>query len=338
LASQITIGLHRTLEVNRVIQLDESGAPPQGSVICFGSRSIGKGGTLLTPVCAILSGDVSGDFMLQSGDVLLRSTIDLRTERPLSLAATVTGDVLPATFDQSCIRVRLRSDVSPDAAELVVSYLNSVHVKHWFIANGIQELDAAALRRLEVPDPSTVLLLELRTLAEAEQQYRTWADEAAAARRGMFAAKSFAEQIPLLSARHRTEMNRLLAARDAGRFDYRVRNHYPHPLALRHEQILQANSGKRKIDEVLDCAEHLITWLAVMAILQDQDPSARGPVLQLLGSYCRSGALHLDWGKCVALLRAGAIFTMNHSKRLTLRFPELAAFSVQIADELSVWS
>jgi len=58
---------------------------------------------------------------------------------------------------------------------------------------------------------------------------------------------------------------------------------------------------------VLDCAEHLITWLAVLAILQE--PSAEDRFAQALLSFCRSGSLHLDWGKCVALIQAGANFT-----------------------------
>src|SRR5437868_14629131 len=66
------------------------------------------------------------------------------------------------------------------------------------VANGAQTmLNIATLRRLEVPAPAKELLDALAVLAEAEQQYRTWADEVADTRRGLFIARSVAEQLSL---------------------------------------------------------------------------------------------------------------------------------------------
>jgi hypothetical protein len=336
-ATKIAVGLHRSLEAKRVVELNEAGSAPEGAVVCFGGRSIGKGGTLLSPVCAVLAEGLSEALMLQSGDVLLRSIVDLRTKGPLTLAAAVTEDMLPATFDRSCIRVRWRSDMPLAVADLLVGYLNSTHVRDWLIANGVQvALNVATLERLEVPDPSKELLGALSTLSEAEQQYRAWANEVADTRRSLFVTRSFAEQLPLLLGRQRTEIERLQGARDVERLDYRIRNYYPHPIALRRELILQLESGKPRMEAVLDCAEHLMTWLAVLAILQDS--SGEGPVRAALNSFCRSGSLHLDWGKCVALLQAGATFTLNHPTPLVLRFPELAEVAAQMADDSSEWS
>jgi hypothetical protein len=197
-------------------------------------------------------------------------------------------------------------------------------------------LNISIVERLEVPDPSTELLEALRTLADAEQQYRTWTNEIAATRSSLFVATSFAEQLPLLLGRQRTEIERLRAARDVEGLDYRVRNYYPHPIALRRELIFQVESGKPRIEAVLDCAEHLMTWLAVMAILLE--PSGTGPVRSTLNSYWRSGALHFDWGKSVALLRAGVEFTLTHSSPLKLNFPELAELGAQMTTEASAWS
>jgi hypothetical protein len=334
--TQITVGLHRTFQAERVIQLDEAGVIPPGALFCFGGRSIGKGGTLFGPVCAVLAEGLSEDLMLRAGDVLLRSIVNLRANGSFTLAGTVTEDMLPATFDRSCIRVRWRPDVRPDVAELLVGYLNSEHAKRWFIANGVQNtLNMDTLRRLEVPDPSNELLGALGTLADAEQQYRTWANEVMDTRRSLFVTRSFAEQLPLLLGRQRTEIERLRAARDAEGLDYRIRNYYPHPIALRRELILQLDSGKPRIEAVLDCAEHLMTWLAVIALLQES--LGRGPVFARLLSYCRSGALHLDWGKCVALLQAGATFTLNHPNPLALNFPNLTELAAQMTDESSAW-
>lgn len=335
-AIYITLGLQRALEAKRFVQMDEAGVAPQGTVICFGGRSIGKGGEILSPVCAVLAEGLSEDLRLRAGDVLLRSIVDLRANGSFTLAGTVTENMLPATFDRSCIRVRWRPDVRPHVAELLVSYLNSSHAKSWFIANGVQHgLNVDTLRRLEVPDPSTELLDALGTLADAEQQYRTWANEVTDTRRSLFVTRSFAEQLPLLLGRQRTEIARLRAARDVEGLDYRIRNYYPHPIALRRERVFQLDSGKPRIEAALDCAEHLMTWLAVVAMLQE--PSGRGPVRARLLSYCRSGALRLDWGKCFDLLQTGANFTLNNANPLALVFPELAELAAQMTDESSAW-
>src|SRR5262249_5575324 len=147
------------------------------------------------------------------GDVLVRSIVDLRTDASLTLAAIVTEDRLPATFDQSCIRVRWRPHVRADVAELLVGFLNSARVRDWLIAIGVQlHLNFSALNRLEVPDPSNELLDALGAIADAERQYRDWADELGSIRRGLFVATSYGEQLPFLVKRHRTEIERLRAA------------------------------------------------------------------------------------------------------------------------------
>jgi len=115
----LKIGLHRTIEPQRFTQLDESGGAPPGSVVCFGGRSIGKGGVLLSPTSGVIAEGLSKDEMLQPGDTLLRSIVDLRANGPLTLAATVTEDLMPATFDRSCIRIRWRPNLRSDVRELL---------------------------------------------------------------------------------------------------------------------------------------------------------------------------------------------------------------------------
>jgi len=89
-------------------------------------------------------------------------------------------------------------------------------------------------------------------------------------------------------------------------------------LKLRRELILQLDSGRPRIEAVLECAEHLMTWLAILAsdparIIRRRNSSRNTTFLS------RAGSLHLDWGKCVALLQAGATFTLNHPSPAGLR-------------------
>src|SRR5262249_49714399 len=87
-----------------------------------------------------------------------------------------------------------------------------------------------------------------------------------------------------------------------------------------------------------DCAEHLLTLLAIVAILQESSAKVgSGPVLATLLSFTRAGSLHLDWGKCVGLLHEGVKFTVGHPNPLALCFPELASLSALMNAASSKW-
>lgn len=342
LVSDITAGIHRTVEAKRVLEvvdLDENANLPHGAIACFSGRSIDRDGKLLNPAYAVPLEGLPERMFLQKGDVLVRTLIGRASEHKAAFAAIVPEEVLPAAFDQSCIRIRWRKDVSRRAALILTGYLNSTHVRKWLIANGAGiAVNVDTLNRLEMPDPSTELLDALETLADAERQYQEWAEEVAAVRQEFFATATFAEQLPVLLDRQRTEVERLRAARDASGLDYRIRNHYPHAIALRRATVLQTQSGEARIKAILECAEHLLTFLAILAILQDSSvTSLSGPVVTRLRSFVRDGSLHLDWGKSVTLLQEGVNFTARHPNPLALPFPQLVELAASIADESSSW-
>lgn len=337
LAESLSTGLHRAVEAHR-IELHENGSMPDGAIACFGGRSIGRKGELTSPVCGVLREGLSDDVLLRPGDVLVRTIVNPSSMGSSVFAAVVTDEVLPATFDRTCICIRWRDEIPQESRNLLAAYLNSTHARHWLTAHGVQlTLNLSVLEKLEVPDPSADVVSALQVLSDAEQQYRAWANDVAVTRLQLFTEGSLAKGVPALLARQRTEVERLRAARDAGSIDYRIRNYYPHPIALRWESILQAEPGKAKIEAILDCAEHLLTLLAVMAILQEPS-TTHGPIRTRLLSFVRDGALHLDWGKCFALLKEGANVTARDPNPLSLRFPELAELATAIVDGTSAWS
>jgi hypothetical protein len=339
LAEPVRAGLHRTVEAHRIVELGDTGLAPSGAVACFGGRSIGPEGRLLSPVCAVLREGLPDDFLLRPGDVLVRSIISPTSNR-LVLAAVASEEALPATFDRTCMRIRWRDNVPQHARSLLVDYLNSTHARSWLTAHGAHlTLSASMLENLEVPDPSQEVVRAFEVLADAEQQYRAWANDVAAARRGLFTETPLAARLPVLLSRQRIEVERLRAARDAESIDYQIRNYYPHPIALRRELILQSEPGKPKIEAILDCAEHLLTLLAVIAILQEASMSTEpGPVKTRMLSFVRDNSLHLDWGKCFGLLKEGVNATARDANPLALRFPELAELATPMADDASEWS
>jgi hypothetical protein len=332
------VGLKRTVGA---VDLNETNHVPADAVPCFGGRSIQRGGQLGEPVCAIKRAGLSKEMMLRPGDVLVRSIVGLSPHHDPVLAVRVPEHATPATFDRTCIRLRWRPEVNDQVANLLVGYLNSQHARHWLIAHGVQiTLNPAVLRRLEVPDPSPEIVKALRTLSQAEERYRQWADEVRAARQDLFAASSYGQQVTALLERQRIEIERLRAAEDSQSLAYQIRNYYPHPIALRREVILQQAHGKDRLDNILECAEYVITLLAFMAMLQvaeDHNVGLHIPSSQLC-SFCREGSLHLDWGKCLAIVREGAVFTLKHTNPLSLPFPNLGALETMLADDSSDWA
>src|SRR5207249_1447272 len=57
-----------------------------------------------------------------------------------------------------------------------------------------------------------------------------------------------------------------------------------------------------------------------------------------LRSFCREGSLHLDWGKCLAIVREGAALTLKHANPLSLPFPNLGVLETLLADTASAWA
>lgn len=324
------LGIHRTLEAALFRDLDDTEGVADGHIPCFGGRCIQKSGVLHAPVWQVLQERVPTQLHLRAGDILVRRIVkSSRTEAPV-LAAGVTGSDLPATFDDTCIRIRFLDD-DVDVPKLVADYLNSVHARDWLIAHGVGlSIPIGTMQQLEVPIPSEELRQALKTLAEAELQYRGWADEVAETRQTLFSSSSIAVRVSAVLERQRVELDRVKAARDADSLDYRIRNYFPHPIALRWEHALQADPGRPRLEAIMECAEHLVAFLGTVALLQSDPGKAQGS-WAAVKSFQRDGALHMDWGKSVTLLSAGVQFAAAQPNPLALRFPEL----MELADSMN---
>ena len=136
------------------------------------------------------------------------------------------------------------------------------------------------------------------------------------------------------------ERERLQAAEDSQTLAYQVRNYFPHPIAIRREQIHSLPHDERRITKILECGEHLATLLALLAIVQLGEASDSDDRLpsQQLRDYCSPGSLALDWGKCVSVLMEGAAMTARHPNPLALPFPQLGILNEALTDPDSPWS
>jgi hypothetical protein len=317
---------------------DES-APP-GVLPCYTGRDISRTGDLSEPRLYLKREAVDGRHMLHAGDVLVRV---LRRPGERLVLARVPESALPATFDQTCMRLRFREDLATSLVDLILEYLRSAHVDPWLQASGAgagPHLPSAVLKRLPVPDPSPEVLAALQRLTEAEHSYREWADEVRGHRADLFASSSLSGSLAALLSRDRLELERLRAARDCDTLDYRIRNYFPHPLALRRDLLLTEEHGKARLLSTLECGEHLLMFVALLCLVQiaDGHDVARSLPGGQLPSFCRNGELHLDAGKCAAIIREAVQFTSQQTSPFELPFPELLELQASLEDEDSAWA
>jgi hypothetical protein len=153
---------------------------------------------------------------------------------------------------------------------------------------------------------------------DARQQLRAWADEVDDA--SFFDASSMRAELPAFLERSRAIRDRVAAAAELDTIEGRIRQRYPHPLALRYENISQMEHGVERVRETLECAEHLMLFLAFLGVV-----NLRGGRVGSLAAWTDEYGLRLDWGKADTLLREAVAKAAREHDRLTFPIPELAA-------------
>lgn len=305
------------------------------TVSTFGRRSLADG-ELGRPTHMLAEPLPPSDTRLQAGDLLL----GLRPEADTLTVVRVPDDALPATFETDLLTVRFRDEVPVQIRELVRGYLGSPHALEWLKAEGaLPRLRREHLERLPVPRPKKEVLEALEGLAEAEDVYRGWAEEAREARGELFARSSFADTVPKLLERQRLERERVRAGHDSRSLDYLVRNHYPHPVAVRREALLQKPHSEARARESQECAEIAISIVSFLALvqwrfLQDEDAAGPdGPLPPHLAQYVQGGPqggrFNFDWGKHRSFLDAVIAASRREDNPLALPIPELATLDVE---------
>ncbi len=323
LAESLRLGLNFKSLSERLVELDEHGAAPNEAIACYSGRSLQADGGVGAPRCAVRSHGLEKEHLLAPGDLLIRAVA--HPSQPL-VVAQVDAQQAPAVVDHSVVVLRFKAEVTEQSAELIRGYLRSRHARDWLIANGVGggNLQVRDFSRLEVPVPRREILEALDVLANIEDRYRLWASDLEQTRRQIFAATSYAETVPELLARQRLESERFRAAEDTQSLDYRVRNYYPYPISLRRELLLQREHGKERLSEMLECTEHLMTVLALMAMVQIAPEHEVGHGLPAsLQSFVKKDALLMDWGKWFSLIDEATAFTVKQDNLLALPFPEL---------------
>lgn len=318
LVDDITSGIHMTLHAKSVQPRGEEDAPPQGTISLLSGRDLQLDGSIGEASYWVALEAVQERVRVREGDVLIRS---LANSGP-RVVAVIAPKGIDAAFNHMVLRLRWRSSVPVHVRELLTAWLNSWRAGEALLAAGASmHISPSLLQNLEVPYPSDRVLEALGELARYEDWYHQRARQVREARQVIFEAERYGDAVGMLLDSHRAERERVTAAESSQRFDYRVRNSYLYPIALRREQILRLEDGKERIEAVIECAEHLLHYLAVLSIVQLASFPGATPVPKSLTGKAR---LSFDWGSSYSMLKQAVDATAKHQDPLALPFPQLA--------------
>jgi hypothetical protein len=208
--------------------------------------------------------------------------------------------------------------------ELVVSFLNSSHFSEMLLAHGADlTLSITRLKDLEVPVPSSDVMDAFDRLSASEAKYEAWAEQCRQARSSIHMATSYSAAVERLLSQEQLDFERVSAAEESQTFEYRVRNYYPYPIALRRELIRQLDHDQDRLDKTLLCAEHAMNLLALASMVQLAGEHDLGEEIpsEAMKSFVRDGTLSMDWGRAEAVVREGLARTVRTKYPLSLPFP-----------------
>ena len=329
-------GLLFKMQVEGIVLEDQP--VPGGFIPCYAGRNIGRDRSLASASRAVRSSAVAKTHQLEHGDALIRAVVG--SSESLVVAELQEGD-LPATFGSEVLRIRWKPGVTAPARELLCGYLSSRRCAAWLRANGMSmHLTSALLSRAMVPDPSPRVLEALESMKKSAEIYRRWAVEADTLREDLFAQSSIQRSVRTLLERRGQDEERLQAAQDSQTLEYRVRNYFPHPLALRYESVAQLPHGSQRLRETLELAEFLMTYIAVLGIIQLQGgrwAESEG-LISYLRKTTRGGELSFDWGKKAAIVQEALAATAKAPDPLGLPVPGLLTLGVLSPEVWLEWA
>lgn len=332
--SLIDIGMHAVDVSSQLLQPREEDSE-KDTVRYFTGRDVSLGGRLSPQPRHLPAAAADERKRLIAGDVLIRQLISPSARQPI-LAAVVTEEDLPGIIGDHLVRIRWKPEVPEHVRPLLIGYLNSPQALAFLRAKGVEiHVGIEALRTLPTPRPSSRVVAALESILKSEHQYLGWAHEAKLARDRLFAGSEFTQSVPALLERQRVDQQRIQAAREATTFDFQVRNHFPHPFAIRREQLQQLPAGKDQAEQALEAAEFQVHYLAILALLQ----LSRGtPLLatvpsEELKNRWRRGRPALDWGTAYRLIKEACLFSEREADPLALAIPEFATLGAQLEAE-----
>jgi hypothetical protein len=305
--------------------------PPPGRIPVISGRNLRPNEILLPGRYCVRVEGLRTNVRATAGDLLLRTIAPPSLAGP-KLVAAIVPPGLDAAIGEHVAKFSWQSHVSNQARELIVAWLMSERASEALAALAVgPSLNLASLLNLHVPDPSPAVMGALEHLHEIEVWYAERAEHVRHARSTIFSASNYGLAVGVLLETQKVEGERVTAAKDCQRLKYRIRNYFPHPIALRYERLQVHPHGEKRLDELLECAEHLVHYLAVCGLVQLRSlRSTEALPSRHLMRPLSAGNLRFSWGLCWEILKEAVEASRRHSDPLALAIPSLAAATEDI--------
>jgi len=258
------------------------------------------------------TGEAEQNILLQVGDILLRRIQGVNARHQSLFVAVVTPDMPRLIASDGVLILRPKFDASVEDLELLLAYLRSSYFMKIFggqfstLKAGSSvtlRITRSSLAELPVPIADSTIRTAFQNLREASMQYEKWQQECNDSINALFNTMDIKEsRMDLLSAGRLTRQ-RHMAAKKVDDFFHRVRTQYPHPIAYRWRIVETQNPDLEGYNEVLDCAEVLICYLACMALLMSRATGTEIGYLKDMLSKLSKGNHGTSMGEWFAILK-----------------------------------
>ena len=205
--------------------------------------------------------------LLQTGDLCVAAI-----SRGRIRIGDVTEDLLPAIASNAVLILRFKAGLSSEVRQTIFAYLRSAHAAEQLQMRASTLGDAFRvtlhdLAGLPVPILDDELTTAVRDINKSIDDLRGWAAEAEHRRDALFEFANPKDEARELKTLGRLSRQRCDAARLVTDQRHRLRTQYPYPIAFRWRTVETSYPDREGLENVLECAEVAVCYLACMALL-----------------------------------------------------------------------
>ncbi len=240
------------------------------------------------------------EFQLQPNDICLRAKI---AQDQTLRVIKIEQEMLPLTANNSVLVLRPKPEINLDVSFLV-AYLQSTNIIDLLRAQGLaKRLYPQTLKEVPVPVQDEELQAALNDIRIAAQSMGDWQVEAESTIQSLFNFKSAQEARTHVLAVGRRIRQRERAAQQIDDLSYRLRTGLPYPLAYRWRMAETAQSTLAGYRDVLECAETLICYLGLIALVMMRSVGQPVGYLGEISERLTNIGHGTNFGDWVAILR-----------------------------------
>ena len=230
----------------------------------------------MSPDCSPRSNGIQY-LKLEAGDICIPTITLIKSSLK---CAEVKPDMLPLVAASTVLVIRLNSTINSEQRNLFLAYLASeivagwlkihtstIHTIHMSTLERYYRITPSILNTLPVPEFDEDLVIAVRSLNEAAEQFSAWEKSTISARSALFEMDKGKDSRLFILSTGREARQRCETAKLIDDLDYRIRTRLPHPISLRWRTLNSSHSNLEGYVEALECVEIIMCYIAHIAIL-----------------------------------------------------------------------